>query len=421
MTELRAAGIEPAIGHAAANVPPGAEVVYSTAIGARQPGARGRRARARRHASCTAAELLGAARRAQALRGRRRHARQDDHDGDDRRTSCGGCGLDPAYVVGGELRDTGRNAAWGSGEWIVVEADESDRSLLKLRAGDRGSDQRRARPSRHVWLTARPRRDLYASSSTARAIAVVWDRPELLALAAGAEHGDPLRRGGSIALAGRRQSALARPRGRLEGPGAAQRGQRRRRADGGCAGRAPSRPRRSRAIAAFQRRAPAVRAARRDAQGPRSTTTTPTTRLRSRPRSPPRGRSRPRRLVAVFQPHLYSRTRALAREFGDALAAADVCWRARRLRGPRAGGGFPGRRRPPGRRGRRRRRRRPAGRVAAHARQTPSGGCARDAACRRPLPGDGRRRHRLARSRTCGLGRRRADLAVVVQRGCESA
>jgi UDP-N-acetylmuramate--alanine ligase len=33
----------------------------------------------------------------------------------------------------------------------------------------------------------------------------------------------------------------------------------------------------------------------------------------------------PRRLIAVFQPHLYSRTLALAREFGTALAAADVC------------------------------------------------------------------------------------------------
>jgi UDP-N-acetylmuramate--alanine ligase len=31
-----------------------------------------------------------------------------------------------------------------------------------------------------------------------------------------------------------------------------------------------------------------------------------------------------RRLVACFQPHLYSRTRALAREFGQALALADV-------------------------------------------------------------------------------------------------
>jgi len=32
----------------------------------------------------------------------------------------------------------------------------------------------------------------------------------------------------------------------------------------------------------------------------------------------------PRRLVAVFQPHLYSRTALLAREFGRALALADV-------------------------------------------------------------------------------------------------
>jgi UDP-N-acetylmuramate--alanine ligase len=32
----------------------------------------------------------------------------------------------------------------------------------------------------------------------------------------------------------------------------------------------------------------------------------------------------PRRLIAVFQPHLYSRTKALAAEFGSALAAADV-------------------------------------------------------------------------------------------------
>ena len=33
----------------------------------------------------------------------------------------------------------------------------------------------------------------------------------------------------------------------------------------------------------------------------------------------------PARVVAVFQPHLYSRTRALGREFGAALASADVC------------------------------------------------------------------------------------------------
>ena len=43
-----------------------------------------------------------------------------------------GCGMDPGYLVGGEVRSTGSNAGWGSGEWVVVEADESDRSLLKL-------------------------------------------------------------------------------------------------------------------------------------------------------------------------------------------------------------------------------------------------------------------------------------------------
>jgi UDP-N-acetylmuramate--alanine ligase len=32
----------------------------------------------------------------------------------------------------------------------------------------------------------------------------------------------------------------------------------------------------------------------------------------------------PKRLIAAFQPHLYSRTRALRREFGEALAAADT-------------------------------------------------------------------------------------------------
>jgi UDP-N-acetylmuramate--alanine ligase len=41
-------------------------------------------------------------------------------------------GRDPAYLVGGELRSTGTNAAWGGGQWAVIEADESDRSFLKL-------------------------------------------------------------------------------------------------------------------------------------------------------------------------------------------------------------------------------------------------------------------------------------------------
>ena len=41
-------------------------------------------------------------------------------------------GLDPTFVIGGRLTSAGANAKLGSGEFIVVEADESDASFLNL-------------------------------------------------------------------------------------------------------------------------------------------------------------------------------------------------------------------------------------------------------------------------------------------------
>src|SRR5258706_3364134 len=41
-------------------------------------------------------------------------------------------GLDPTAVIGGRLKAFGSNARLGRGELMVVEADESDRSFLKL-------------------------------------------------------------------------------------------------------------------------------------------------------------------------------------------------------------------------------------------------------------------------------------------------
>ncbi len=41
-------------------------------------------------------------------------------------------GLDPTYVIGGRLNSAGSNARLGQGEFIVVEADESDASFLNL-------------------------------------------------------------------------------------------------------------------------------------------------------------------------------------------------------------------------------------------------------------------------------------------------
>lgn len=41
-------------------------------------------------------------------------------------------GLDPSFAVGGQLNEVGTNAHAGEDTWFVAEADESDRSLLRL-------------------------------------------------------------------------------------------------------------------------------------------------------------------------------------------------------------------------------------------------------------------------------------------------
>ena len=126
---LREHGIEPAIGHDARQLPEGAEVVYSTAVPAENP----ERAAAR---ELGLPEIHRGALLGEVTRLRRTIAVAGTH-GKTTTTSMiahalRGAGLDPGYVIGGELRSTGLNAEWGSGEWLVVEADESDRSFLEL-------------------------------------------------------------------------------------------------------------------------------------------------------------------------------------------------------------------------------------------------------------------------------------------------
>ena len=62
---------------------------------------------------------------------RRRDARQDDDDVD-ADADPGRGGLAPSFVVGGDVTDAGTGAHWTGGEWLVVEADESDGTHLEL-------------------------------------------------------------------------------------------------------------------------------------------------------------------------------------------------------------------------------------------------------------------------------------------------
>jgi UDP-N-acetylmuramate--alanine ligase len=126
---LRAAGIEPVIGHDAANLPAGAEVVVSTAIPEDNPELVA--ARAAGAGVLHRGELLG-----ELSRMKRTIAVGGTHG---KTTSASMAALallesgrEPAFLIGGELRAAGTNAAWGAGEWAVIEADESDRSFLKL-------------------------------------------------------------------------------------------------------------------------------------------------------------------------------------------------------------------------------------------------------------------------------------------------
>ena len=126
---LREAGIEPVIGHDATNLPDNAEVVISTAISEDNPELA--TARAAGATVLHRGDLLG-----ELSRMKRTIAVGGTHG---KTTSASMAALallesgrQPAYLIGGELRAAGTNAAWGAGEWAVIEADESDRSFLKL-------------------------------------------------------------------------------------------------------------------------------------------------------------------------------------------------------------------------------------------------------------------------------------------------
>jgi UDP-N-acetylmuramate--alanine ligase len=135
MERLRAVGLEPAVGHDAANLPEGAEVVVSTAIGEDNPELALARERGIEpiHRGALLAELC-AEKRLIAIAGTHGKTTTTAMVA----WALRAIGADPAFFVGGEVPGLGAdgaaaNAGWGEGEWVVAEADESDASFLRLR------------------------------------------------------------------------------------------------------------------------------------------------------------------------------------------------------------------------------------------------------------------------------------------------
>lgn len=116
-------------GHAAEHLAEVDVVVVSSAIGPDNPELQA--ARSRRIPVVPRAEML-----AELMRFRRGIAVAGTH-GKTTTTSLLASvlaegGLDPTFVIGGQLLSAGVNARLGSGQWLVAEADESDGSFLRL-------------------------------------------------------------------------------------------------------------------------------------------------------------------------------------------------------------------------------------------------------------------------------------------------
>jgi UDP-N-acetylmuramate--alanine ligase len=289
LARLRALGIDAHAGHDAANVPEGddVEVFHSSAIPADNPE---RAEAARRGLSdqprAALLDAFSALRRTIAVAGAH---------GKTTTTSMIAhvlleLGAEPSYLIGGDLRSTGLNAEWRDGDWLVVEADESDRSMLSLHV--------------EIAVILNVELDHHATYASLAELQAVYDEFER-----GAAHvvrppaeapGLDLQVPGvhnqlnaaaardALVLAGFAREAVTAALATFSGAG------RRFEVVGGSASGA-------RIVDDYAHHPTEVAATIAAART-----------------------LEPRRVVAIFQPHLFSRTAALYREFGSALAGADV-------------------------------------------------------------------------------------------------
>jgi len=319
---LRTAGIEPAIGHDPANLPEGAEVVVSTAIPDDNPELSAARAAGGR--ILHRGDLLGELSRMKrtiaisGTHGKTTTAAMAAH-------ALREAGRSPAFLIGGELRAAGANAGWGTGEWAVIEADESDRSFLKL--------EREVAVVTNVELehhaTYRTLGDLeraFGEFLAPAAVRVIGADVELPvsdgAVTFGLERG-ALRAEGLELYSGGSRFGVGDAEVELQVPG-------RHNVVNALAALAACRaagvppPEAAAGLASF------TGAARRFEE--HGGTESGALVYDDYAHHPTEVRAtleaartlEPSRLIACFQPHLYSRTQRLAREFGRALALADL-------------------------------------------------------------------------------------------------
>jgi len=307
------------VGHAAESVPDGedVELVYSTAIPPDNPERRAARARGLPERS--RADLLGelsALRRTIAVAGAAGKTTTSSmvvH-------ALRGAGLDPGWLIGASVGDGLANAHWSDGDWLVIEADESDRSLLRLQV-QIAVLTNVALDHHDTYGSINELREVFRTFLSGAPEAVIWDRPDLLALREGPvvayDAAAPLLDDGGSRQHWRGHEVV------LTVPGAHN-------AANALAALEAARlagadeERAAKALSTFAGAGRRFERLGRHASGAlivddyaHHPDKVSATLLGARTL----GASR---LVAVFQPHLFSRTRALAREFGQALALADV-------------------------------------------------------------------------------------------------
>lgn len=363
LARLREEGVlDASIGHDAANLPHGddLELVHSSAIPVENPERLAARERGLPdHPRAVLLGELSALRRTVAVAGA--HGKTT--------TSAmivhllRGEGLDPGWLIGAPIGPGMDNSHWSEGEWLVVEADESDRSMLSLHV--RIAVLTNVELDHHAAFSslAQLREDYAAFLARARQAIVLWRRPELLSLLPAAADGPGVGEAGRAGDGGgsgderRAGEAGASDDGQGDGgqgielvaydapeplPDAAGFGFRWRGADVRLAVpgahnalNATAALEAARLAGANERSAPAWLAGFTGA-GRRfqrlGTTASGAVVIDDYAHHPTEVAATlqaaralaPTRLVAVFQPHLYSRTAMLAREFGEALARADA-------------------------------------------------------------------------------------------------